>query len=78
MATQTRILPAMDRKMTSDRKMPAAGKHSSLQSNQIAYAYRKTPNVTVSDNKYYAKRIILNYRKFQKAVEHNINFSRYT
>jgi len=34
MATHTRILPAMDRKMTSDRKMPAAGKHSSLQFNK--------------------------------------------
>jgi hypothetical protein len=29
-------LPAMDRKMTSDRKMPAAGKHNSLQFNKRA------------------------------------------
>jgi len=30
------MLPAMDRKMTSDRKMPAAAKHSSLQFNKKA------------------------------------------
>jgi len=36
MATHTRILPAMDRKMTSDRKIPATGKHSSLQFNKRA------------------------------------------
>jgi Tfp pilus assembly protein PilO len=52
MATHTRILPAMDRKMTRDRKMPAAGKRSSLQFKKMAYAYRENSNDTISDSKF--------------------------
>ena len=59
MATHTRILPAMDRKMTSDRKMPAVGKKSSLQFNKRAKSWRESSSDRISDSEFSFKRVII-------------------